>query len=62
MADSPQTQAKKTATALIQAARAAGWARAKFIIKPDDSVTVDAGMVDPDAADDFLNSDLRMGK
>jgi hypothetical protein len=48
--------------ALIREARSAGWARVKGEIKPDGSVTVDAGMVDPDAADDFLASDLRMGK
>ena len=59
---SPQTQARQTMAALIREARAAGWARVKGEIKPDGSVTVDAGMVDPDTADDFLTSDLRMGK
>ena len=59
---SPQTIARKTMTALMREARLAGWARVKGEIKPDGSVTVDAGMVDSDAADDFLNSDLRMGK
>ena len=44
----------------IREAREAGWLRAKFETKPDGSVTVDAGMVDPEAADDFLSSDLRM--
>ena len=44
----------------IREAREAGWLRAKFEIKPDGSVTVDAGMVDPEAADDSLSSDLRM--
>lgn len=48
--------------ALLAAAREAGWARVKGEIKPDGSVTVDAGMSEPDAADEFLNSDLRMGK
>lgn len=48
--------------ALIREARAAGWARVKGEIKPDGSVTVDAGMVDPGTADDFLSGDLRMGK
>ncbi|WP_288960761.1 hypothetical protein [uncultured Sulfitobacter sp.] len=43
-------------------ARQAGWQRAKFEIKPDGSVIVDANMVAPEAADDFLNSDLRMGE
>ena len=62
MASSPQTNAKNTVAALMREARAAGWVRARFEIRPDGSVTVDAGMVDPDAADDFLNSDLRMGK
>lgn len=62
MASSPQTNAKNTVAALMREARAAGWVRARFEIKPDGSVTVDAGMVDSDAADDFLNSDLRMGK
>lgn len=62
MTDSPQTTAKKTVTALIREARAAGWVRARFEIKPDGSVTVDAGMVDPEGGDDFLNSDLGMGK
>jgi len=59
---SPQTIARQTMAALIREARSAGWARVKGEIKPDGSVTVDAGMVDPDAADDFLASDLRMGK
>jgi len=62
MADSPQTIARKTMTALIREARLAGWARVKAEIKPDLSVTIDASMVDSDAADDFMNSDLRMGK
>jgi len=60
--DSPQTVARKTMAALIREARAAGWARVKGEIKPDGSVTVDAGMVDPDTGGDFLNGDLRMGK
>jgi hypothetical protein len=62
MASSLQTNAKNTAATLMREARAAGWVRARFEIKPDGSVTVDAGMVDLDAADDFLNSELRMGK
>jgi len=62
VSEAPQTTARKTMTALIHAARLAGWARVKGEIKPDGSVTVDAGMVDADAADDFLASDLRMGK
>ncbi|NQV93679.1 MAG: hypothetical protein HQ482_00860 [Sphingomonadales bacterium] len=59
---SPQTIARKTMTALMREARLAGWARVKGEIKPDGSVTVDAGMNSTDYADDFLNSDLRMGK
>lgn len=59
---SPQVQARQTMAALLREARAAGWARVKGEIKPDGSVTVDAGMIDPDSDDDFLNSDLRMGK
>lgn len=58
----PQTAAKQTVVALLREAREAGWLRAKFEIKPDGSVTVDAAMSDPDAADDFLSSDLRMGQ
>ena len=58
----PQTIARQTMRALIREARAAGWARVKGEIKPDGSVTVDAGMMDTDVDDDFLNSDLRMGK
>ena len=48
--------------ACIREAREAGWQRAKFEIKPDGSVIVDANMVAAEAADDFLNSDLRMGE
>jgi len=59
---SPQTIAKQTAVVLIREARAAGWARAKCEVKPDGSVIVEAGMVDADTDDDFLNRDLRMGK
>ena len=54
--------AKSTVAALLRDARAAGWMRARFEIKPDGSITVDAGMTDPEGGDDFLNSDLRMGK
>lgn len=54
------TKAKQAASAFIREAREAGWLRAKFEIKPDGSVTVDAGMVVPEAADDFLSGDLRM--
>ena len=43
-------------------ARDAGWVRAKFEIKPDGSVTVDAGMGEPSGGDDFLEGDLRMSK
>lgn len=60
--ESPQAKAKKTAAALICAAREAGWTRAKFEVKPDGSVTVDTVMTDTDDFDDFLSSDLRMGK
>lgn len=58
----PQTQARQNAVALIQAAREAGWARARFELKPDGTTVIDASMVDPDGGDDFLASDLRMGK
>ena len=54
------TKAKQAASAFIREAREAGWLRAKFEIKPDGSVTVDAGMVDSVVADDFLSGDLRM--
>lgn len=57
----PHTVARQTMAALIQAARAAGWARVKGEIRPDGSVTVDAGMVENETGDDFLNVDLRMG-
>lgn len=59
---SVHTSARQAAVLLIREAREAGWLRAKFEIKPDGSVTVDAGMVEPEAQDDFLSSDLRMGE
>lgn len=59
---SPQTVARQTMAALIREARGAGWVRVKGEIKPDGSLTVDAGMVDPEGGDDFLTGDLRMGK
>ncbi len=59
---SPQTMARNTVIALLREAREAGWVRAKFEIKPDGSVTVDAGMKTLEGGDDFLASDLRMGK
>ncbi|WIY24538.1 hypothetical protein [Parasedimentitalea psychrophila] len=59
---SPQTMARNTVIALLREAREAGWVRAKFEIKPDGSVTVDAGMTTQEGGDDFLASDLRMGK
>ncbi|MFS4582468.1 hypothetical protein [Phaeobacter sp. C3_T13_0] len=49
-------------SAPIPEALPSGWQRAKFGIKPDGSVIVDANMVAAEAADDFLNSDLRMGE
>lgn len=58
----PYTAAKQTVSSLLREAREAGWARARFEIKPDGSVTVDAGMAELEAVDDFLNGDLRMGK
>ena len=58
----PQTVAKQAVAALLREAREAGWLRARFEIKPDGSVTVDAVMSDSDAADEFLSSDLRMGR
>lgn len=59
---SAQKKAKQAASAFIREAREAGWQRAKFEIKPDGSVIVDANMVAAEVADDFLNSDLRMGE
>ncbi len=59
---STQSIAKQTVVALIRETRQAGWARAKFEIKPDGSVTVNAGMSEHDGGDDFLSDDLRMGK
>lgn len=59
---SPHTIAKQTVLALIREAREAGWVRAKFEIRPDGSVTIDAGMTDGEAADEFLAPELRMGK
>lgn len=58
----PTTQAKNTVAALLRDARDAGWARARFVIHADGSITVDAGMTDQDGGDDFTNTDLRMGK
>lgn len=62
MARCPATQARNIVAALMREAREAGWARAKFEIKPDGSVTIDAAMTDPEGGDDFLSGDLRMGK
>jgi Tfp pilus assembly protein PilW len=59
---SAQTKAKQAASAFIREAREAGWQRAKFEIKPDGSVIVDANMVASEAVDDFLKSNLRMGE
>jgi len=42
-----QTKAKQAVSSLLKDARDAGWSRAKFEMKPDGSVTVDAGMGDP---------------
>ncbi|OWV55194.1 hypothetical protein CDZ97_23820 [Mameliella alba] len=58
----PHTAAKQAVAALLREAREAGWLRARFEIKPDGSVTVDAVMSDTDAADEFLSGDLRMGR
>lgn len=58
----PQTQARQNAIALIQAARDAGWSRARFELKPDGTTVIDASMADATVQDDFLSADLRMGK
>lgn len=58
----PQATDRRTIAEILDAARRAGWARAKVEWKPDGSVTVDAGMTEADTDDDFLSSDLRMGK
>ncbi|TMV82433.1 hypothetical protein FGG78_24160 [Thioclava sp. BHET1] len=62
MAQTPHTNAKNTAIALLREARAIGWARAKVEIKPDGSVTVDTGMIVTEDGDDFLKGNLRMGE
>lgn len=59
---SVQAKAKQAASAFIREAREAGWQRAKFEIRPDGSVIVDANMVAAEVADDFLNGNLRLGK
>ena len=59
---SPQTLAKNIATAVIRETRAAGWDRLRLEIRPDNTVSIDAKMVDAETEDDFLNNDLRMGK
>jgi len=59
---SVQTKAKQAASAFIREAREAGWQRAKFEIRPDGSVVVDANMIATESGDDFLNSNLRMGE
>lgn len=56
------TAAKQTISALLRDARDAGWSRARFEIKPDGSVTIDAVMADIEPIDDFLNTELRMTK
>ncbi|WP_076531728.1 hypothetical protein [Roseovarius nanhaiticus] len=56
----PQTAAKRAVAALLRETREAGWVRAKFEIKPDGSVTIDAAMSDAEPLDDFLENDLRM--
>lgn len=58
----PQTNARNTMAALLLAARDAGWARITGEIRPDGSVTVDAGMDKPQKDEDFFDSNLRMGK
>ncbi len=57
-----QTKAKQAVSTLLRDARDAGWSRAKFEMKPDGSVTVDAVMADAEGADDFLSGDLRISK
>lgn len=58
----PQSKAKQAAIALIRATREAGWLKAKFEIKPDGCLIVDAEMVDRESLDDFYSSELRMTK
>lgn len=62
MARSVQAAAKQTVASLLRDAREAGWLKASFEIKPDNSILVVAEMTDQDGADDFLSGDLRMGK
>lgn len=58
---SPQAQAKQAAMAIIEAARSAGWTRARLEVKPDGSYSIDTQMGGSDDDDDFLSGDLRMG-
>lgn len=58
---SPHSVQRKTAATLLAAARNAGWARVTFNLRPDGSVTIDAGMVDDETRDDFDSANLKMG-
>ncbi|SCZ53970.1 hypothetical protein SAMN04488118_102220 [Epibacterium ulvae] len=54
------SKAKQVVSLLISEARKAGWLHARFEIRPDGSVTVEAGMREHVGADDFFVEDLRM--
>ncbi|MCV6595959.1 MAG: hypothetical protein OIF40_02580 [Mangrovicoccus sp.] len=57
-----RSKAKQVVSALISEARKAGWLRAKFEIRPDGSVTIEAAMTEDLDEDDFFFADLRMNK
>lgn len=58
----PYTAARQTVSSLLRDARDAGWSQARAEIKPDGSLKFEAGMVEEATVDDFLNTELRMGK
>lgn len=58
----PYTEAKKAVIAILKEARDSGWVRTSFEIKPDGTLQFEVGMTEMEQADDFLSSDLRMGK
>jgi hypothetical protein len=58
----PHTLANNSVKAAIRDTRSAGWRWVKVEIRPDHTVCINAGMSDAESNDDFLDSDLRMGK
>jgi hypothetical protein len=58
----PLLQARNNVIALLPAAHKAGWSTLRVELCPDGTITIHASMQEKEIVDDFLTSNLRIGK